>query len=48
MANYGSLTWRRARTELLLAERDFDAALDSIPELITPLADNPAINPWRS
>jgi DNA-binding NarL/FixJ family response regulator len=48
VANYGSLTWRRARTELLLAERDFDAALDSIPELITPLADNPAINPWRT
>jgi DNA-binding NarL/FixJ family response regulator len=48
VANYGSLTWRRARTELLLAERAFDAALDSIPELITPLADNPAINPWRT
>ena len=48
VANYGSLTWRRARTELLLAERDFTTALDSIPELITPLADNPGINPWRS
>ena len=48
VANYGSLTWRRARTELLLAERDLAAALDSIRELITPLADNPAINPWRT
>ena len=47
-ATYGSLTWRRARIELLLAERDFEGALAATRDLQTPLTDAPVLAPWRT
>jgi DNA-binding NarL/FixJ family response regulator len=48
VATYGSLTWRRARIELLLAERDFEGALAAVPDLQTTLTDAPVLAPWRT
>jgi DNA-binding NarL/FixJ family response regulator len=47
-ATYGSLTWRRAKVELLLAERDFEGALAAVADLQTPLTDAPVLAPWRT
>ena len=47
-ATYGSLTWRRARVELLLAERDFEGALAAVADLQTSLTDAPVLAPWRT
>jgi DNA-binding CsgD family transcriptional regulator len=45
---YGGVFWRRPNAELLLAERDFEAAAAAADDLVSDWVTNPAVVPWRT
>jgi DNA-binding CsgD family transcriptional regulator len=45
---YGGIFWRRPKAEMLLAERDFEAAAAAADDLVVEWVTNPALVPWRT